>query len=400
MKIGIYGGTFDPPHLGHLEAARSAIGHFGLDRLLLIPNKLPPHKFLPPDGAAEQHRLAMTALCADAIGPEAEASDLEFRRDGPSYTADSIEALRKEYPNAELYLLMGADMFLSFETWLRPKDIAREVTLVPFFREEGGSHELFAVQSEKLSKELGAKIEVLSLSEIHPISSTHIRKRLSREDTQEEAGALLWPPVYGYILRNGLYETKADLKKLPPEKLRAVSYSMIRAKRIPHVKGAEETAVSLAKRYGVDAELARRAAILHDCTKYLELDEQLAICRKYGILLDELERKSVKMLHSKTGAALAKHMFGETQEVCNAIACHTTGKPDMSTFDKVLYLADYIEPTRDFEGVEELRMLAFHDLDKAMILGLETTITELKEKEAPVHQNTLKTLEHLRGSCL
>jgi nicotinate-nucleotide adenylyltransferase len=400
MKIGIYGGTFDPPHLGHMEAARTAIDHFGLDRLLLIPNKLPPHKFLPEDGAQEEHRLAMTKICADAIGPRAEAIELELRREGRSYTADTIEILRREFPDAELYLLMGTDMFLSFETWSRPKEIAREVTLVPFFREEGGSHELFAVQSEKLRAELKAKISVLSLTEVHPISSSQIRKLLREAKTQDQGGDLLWPAVYGYILQKKLYGTNADLTSLQPNKLRAISYSMMKAKRIPHVQGAEETAVSLAKRWGVDPELARRAAILHDCTKYLELDEQLALCKKYGILLDELEQKSVKMLHSKTGAALASHVFGETQEVCNAIACHTTGKPDMNTFDKVLYLADYVEPTRDFEGIEELRELAFHDLDKAMILGLETTITELNEKEAPVHQNTFRTLERLRGSCL
>jgi nicotinate-nucleotide adenylyltransferase len=184
------------------------------------------------------------------------------------------------------------------------------------------------------------------------------------------------------------------------EQLRAVSYSMIRAKRIPHVQGAEETAVWLARRWGVDETLARRAAILHDCTKYYTLEEQLAVCKKYGIVLDELEQNSVKMLHSKTGAALARYVFGEPMEVYHAIACHTTGKPDMNTLDKVLYLADYVEPTRDFEGVEALRELASLDLDRAMILGLETTIKELKEKEAPVHQNTIQTLARLRGSYL
>jgi len=397
MKIGIYGGTFDPPHLGHMEAARVAISYLGLDRLLLIPNKLPPHKFLPPDAAGEQARLSMTALMADGIGPRASCLDIEILREGASYTADTIRALQKQEPEAEFFLLMGADMFLSFESWREPTYLAGAVTLVPFTREEGSSRELFAVQKEKLRELFAAKITILPIENVHPISSSQVRHLLKDENTQDQGGALLWSAVYGYILRAGLYGTKTALFNLTPSRLRAVSYSMMKAKRIPHVRGVEETAVALALLWGENPEYARRAAILHDCTKYLELPEQLAICAQYGVALDDLERQSVKMLHSKTGAALAKHLLGEAKDICEAIDCHTTGKPNMTTFDKILYLADYVEPNRDFEGVDTLRQLAFSDLDKAMLLGLETTIQELREKKAPVHRNTLESLAQLRG---
>lgn len=396
MKIGIYGGTFDPPHLGHMEAAKAAIHYFGLDRLLLIPNKLPPHKFLPKDTASEGARLAMTELMADGIGPTATAVNLELLREGPSYTADTIRALRTKYPEDQFYLLMGTDMFLSFETWREPDFLAKEVTLVPFFREEGSSHELFAVQTEKLREALGAKIQMLPLETVHPISSSQVRRLLHDEETQDRAGSLLFPSVYGYILRHGLYGTNTELKNLSASRLRAVSYSMIKAKRIAHVRGTEETAVALALLWGEPPEYARRAAILHDCTKYWELPEQLALCAEYGVSLDDLERQSVKMLHSKTAAILAEHQFGEAPEVCRAIAHHTTGAPDMTRFDQIIYLADYVEPTRDFDGVEELRQLAFSNLEKAMIVGLQTTIAELEEKHVPVHTNTIRTLEQLK----
>ncbi|MFR8797308.1 MAG: bis(5'-nucleosyl)-tetraphosphatase (symmetrical) YqeK [Evtepia gabavorous] len=147
---------------------------------------------------------------------------------------------------------------------------------------------------------------------------------------------------------------------------------------------------------GVDPEKARRAAILHDCTKYWDLETQVAACDKYGIALDELERVSVKFLHAKTGAALAKYVFGEPDDVYDAIFCHTTGKPGMTKLDKVLYLADYMEPSRAFDGVEELRRLVWEDLDQAMILGLEMTVEELRERGAVVHQNTQGTLDDLR----
>lgn len=396
MKIGIYGGTFDPPHLGHMEAARFAMGYLGLDQLLLIPNKLPPHKFLAQNGAEEEERLAMTELMADGLGSVATCLDIEIGREGPSYTADTVRALRHKDPDADFYLLMGMDMFLNYASWREAEYIASEVTLVPFAREEGGSHELFAVQTEKLKSEFSARILPLPLENIHPISSTQVRHLLQDENTQDRAGDLLWQPVYGHILRQKLYGTQTELTGLSILRLRAVSYSMMKAKRIPHVKGTEEAAVALAINWGENPDHARRAAILHDCTKYFTLSEHLAICAAYDVVLDEMERKSAKMLHSKSGAALSQYLFGEAPEICQAIACHTTGKAGMTKFEQILYLADYMEPTRQFDGVDELRQLAFSDLDRAMYYGLETTMQELTEKEAPIHRNTLDALAYFR----
>lgn len=189
----------------------------------------------------------------------------------------------------------------------------------------------------------------------------------------------------------------ADLRKLDDADLRAVSYSMIRAKRIAHVQGTEQEAVSLARRWGANEMHARRAAILHDCTKYLTLEEQLLLCEKYQVKLDDMERVAVKLLHSKTGAALAEHLFGEEQEICQAICWHTTGKAGMSLLEKILYIADYMEPTRDFEGVERLRKLAYQDLDAAVLLGTEMTIEEMVRYGNPIHPNTLAARDYLKG---
>jgi len=196
---------------------------------------------------------------------------------------------------------------------------------------------------------------------------------------------------------NGLYGTHADLKHLDIPELRACSCSMVRQKRVAHIRGTEEEAVRLARRWGADQTLARRAGILHDCTKYLNLEEQLALCEKYGVALDELERSAVKLLHSKTGACIAKAVFGEPDEVYSAIFWHTTAKENMTTLEKILYVADYIEPNRDFEGVERLRSLAYQDLDKALLLGVETTIQEMEERKLPVHSRTFKARDWLRS---
>ena len=132
MKIGIYGGTFNPPHLGHLEAARTAVKVLNLDLLLLVPAGTPPHKDLPEDTPSPEDRLAMTRLTADAMMmPDiVQVSNIEISRKGKSYTADTVEELHRQYPGAELYLLMGTDMFLSFQNWHDAKTIARLAGLI------------------------------------------------------------------------------------------------------------------------------------------------------------------------------------------------------------------------------------------------------------------------------
>lgn len=386
MKIGIYGGTFNPPHLGHMAAAKTAAQVLGLDKLILIPAATPPHKQLPEGSPTAQQRLDMVRLMADNLNMPgvAQVSDIELRREGKSYTSDTLTAMKALYPDAELWLLMGTDMFLTLQNWHQPEKIMELAGICAFGRTEQDGEELFAPQRKFLQDKYNARLATITLPGLVDISSTQLREALERGQGEE----YLCPAVYGYILMNGLYGTKADLKHLELPELRACSYSMVRAKRIPHIRGTEEEAVRLAARWGVDETLARRAAILHDCTKYLELEEQLALCAKYGLELDELEQRAVKLLHSKTGACIAKHVFGEDEQVYQAIFWHTTGKADMSMAEKVIYLADYIEPTRDFDGVEPLRALAYENIDKALLMGMEMTIEEMTQRGNPIHRNT------------
>ena len=392
MKIGIYGGTFNPPHLGHMAAAKAAVAALKLDKLLLIPAAIPPHKALPSDTPAPEHRLAMVEKWADGMGAGVEVSALELEREGKSYTSDTLRAIRQTYPDAELWLLMGTDMFLTLHLWHEPEVILSLAGICAFGRTEQDGEALFAPQREHLQKNFDAKITTITLPGLVDISSTRLREQLENGG----GGQYLLPSVYGYILMHRLYGTKADLKNLDLNQLRACSYSMMRAKRIPHVMGVEEEAVKLAQCWGADPELARRAGILHDCTKYYELPEQLDICEEYGVRLDALEQKAVKLLHSKTGACIAREVFGQPQAVYDAIFWHTTGKADMTTLEKVLYIADYMEPNRDFDGVERLRHLAYTDLDKAMLLGVEMTIQEMQQRQVPIHTNTLQARDWLR----
>lgn len=396
MKIGIFGGTFDPPHLGHRIAAEQIKEILALDRVIMVPAKLPPHKSLSHLSAEAEDRLAMTKLMADGLGAESFlVSDVEIHREGKSYSVDTIEALRREYPEDELWVCMGSDMFLTFHEWNQPERIGQMAGICGFTRVPQESGDAMRKQAAKLEAKFGMKTTVLELHEDIDVSSSDVRQLLSTKKHQQ-IDRLLWSQVYGYILRKGLYGLRVNLKKLTDYQLRAVSYSMMRAKRIPHVQGTEQEAVKLAKRWGENVRNARRGAILHDCTKYYSMEEHLAICKNYGIELDALEQKAEKLLHSKSGAALAEHWFGEPKEVVDAIFYHTTAKEDMTTLEKILYIADYMEPHRDFDGVEKLRELAYADLDAAVALGCQMSIDEMKERGREVHPNTAAALKFLR----
>ena len=395
MKIGIYGGTFNPPHLGHMTAARAVFDLLQLDKLLLIPAGLPPHKAMPAGSPTSEQRLELTRLAAEqtGLGKNVEVLDMELRRSGKSYTVDTLAELKAQYPEDELWLLMGTDMFLTLQAWKSPEKILELAGIAAFGRTEEDTEELFSVQREYLQKTYpGCRIFTLMIPGVIDISSTELRDQLSKGmDAQ-----LLPPAVYGYILRQGLYGTDADLKKLTTAQLRAVALSYLKHKRIPHVLGTEQEAVRLAERYGADVEKARTAALLHDCTKKLDMPSQLALCGQYGIELDELEQQALKLLHSKTGAAVARDVFGVDDEIYSAIWYHTTGRANMTLLEKIIYLADYIEPTRDFPGVDQLRSACYRDLDEGLLLGLEMTIQEMTAMGNPVHHATVEARDALK----
>ncbi|WP_295586229.1 nicotinate (nicotinamide) nucleotide adenylyltransferase [uncultured Oscillibacter sp.] len=396
MKIGIYGGTFNPPHLGHVTAARAVFALLQLDRLLVIPAGLPPHKDLPDHTPDAAQRLEMTRLAAEQMGLEGkvEVLDLEISREGKSYTSDTLAALKAQYPDDELWLLMGADMFLTLQAWHAPEKILSLAGIAAFGRTEEDTEELFSVQRDYLYKTYPqARIFTLTIPGVVDISSTELRRELARG----EGGAMLPPAVYGYILRQGLYGTDADLKHLSLSQLRPVALSYLKHKRIPHVLGTEQEAIRLAERYGADVHKARVAALLHDSTKKLNMDQQLELCRKYHIQLDELEQVSLKLLHAKTGAALARDVFGVDDEIYSAIWWHTTGHAHMTLLEKIIYLADYIEPSRNFPGVDKLRQVCYKDLNEGLCLGLQMTIDEMTAMGNPVHRATLEARDALKG---
>lgn len=384
MKIGVYGGSFNPPHLGHVKAALACREELGLDRVLVIPASVPPHKALASGSASAQERLRLTRLAFSDL-PGFEVLDLELRREGKSYTADTLRELKAQYPKDDLFLMMGTDMFLSFQDWYRPAEIAECARLVCFSRYDADEKNRAALEKQALALEqaFGQK-PVLLQNDCFDISSTEVRRLVFFGI----AGPYLPEAVLLEIEALGLYGAGLDAKKLPFEKLRDLSLSLHKKSRVPHAQGVCETAREMAKRFGADEALAARAGILHDVTKALNKTQQLALAEKLGVQLTEFERQNPQLLHAKTGAAAARALFGECEEVASAIAWHTTGKPNMTKLEKIVYLADMIEPNRSYPTVDEIRAAAERDLDEGTLLALDRTIAFLQEQGTAVCEDS------------
>ena len=387
-RIGIYGGTFNPPHMGHMLGAQQAARVLKLQKLLLIPDRIAPHKRLPENSASPEHRLQMLRLAA-AMLPAAEVSDIELRRQGTSYTYLTVLELARQYPHDELVLIMGTDMFLTLEQWKNADVILSHASIAVLYRGDRG--EIAAIEEKKVQLEQqGARVTVIE-NDVTQISSTQLRRLL----VFRCAGTFLPDGVEAYIRENGLFGTNTDYRNLSVDKLEETVVSLLKPDRVAHVLGCRDMAVEMARHWGANETDAARAGLLHDITKALDGPMQLTLCREYGTILRDFSQKHPKTLHALTGSLVARRIFGENEAVVNAVRHHTTGKADMNLLEKIIYVADYVEPNRTLPYVRQLRQLAFTDLDAAVKMGLEKTLEHLTEQGAQVSPESMEALAWL-----
>lgn len=190
------GGTFNPPHNGHVHAARQAAQALQFDRLLLIPDNVPPHKTLPKGSASGEQRLEMTRRMAKLI-PGAEASDMELQRGGRSYTAETLRRLTAEHPGSELYFIMGTDMLLTLDQWREPEVICALATLAVIARDEA-DRTAIARKAVWLKDKWQARVAIVDCPAL-PVSSTEVRA--DRQRCREMVPA----EIFAYIERQNLY---------------------------------------------------------------------------------------------------------------------------------------------------------------------------------------------------
>lgn len=178
--------------------------------------------------------------------------------------------------------------------------------------------------------------------------------------------------------------------------LNAKLKTMLSEKRYNHSLGVQSTAVDLAKKYNADEKKASVAGLVHDCAKGFSNEKLIEIYKNCGMEMDTVYEKQPQLLHGPVGAFIAQKEFLITdREVLHAIQCHTTGCEDMSMLDKIIYIADYIEPGRDFPGVDELRRAAFIDIDTCLLMAFDSTIRYVLERKQLIDIKTIKARNFL-----
>lgn len=372
--IGLLGGSFNPIHNGHLQMAAAAGSAVKLERVILLPDGDPPHK--TRGLAPKRDRLRMTELAAAG---RFEVSSMEVDRAGKTYTVDTLEALTLLYPGVRLYLIIGADTLHQLLTW---KNAPRVFALCTFL--------VFARDGLPLINVPGADVIRLDAA-IDDISSTEIRARVHRGQSLE---GYVPEAVSDYIGAHRLYDPPVAMGIKAIRRRLAADLS---PGRYGHTLGVAQTIRRLAARWGYDEKRAGLAGLLHDCAKFMPLDAMNAYLHAQGVQVDGARRASVALLHAPASMAMARAVYGVTDpEILRAIRYHNTGRAPMGTLDKLLCLADMVEPGRKvYPWMAGLRRMAQEDLDAAVLAALRLKLDYVQRQGKTAHPDTAAAAEAL-----
>ena len=375
MRIGIFGGSFDPIHKEHIRFVHKAIECLRLDKLFVVPAHTPPHKPYKILSSNED-RLAMCRL-AFADMENVEVSDYETSQGGTSYTYLTAEHFRALFPTAEIFFLVGTDMLRNFPTWRNPQAILQNVTLAVCGRnDEAGWWE----KEQRLFEEKFGCPFVRVDYNGEDVSSTKIRVLAGAGMRLNEYVPLV---VERYIHEKSLYFIPNAKQALALEK----------ESRQQHSIRVAELAAKRALQLKISERKAIEAALFHDCGKNLDKDSPYL---QGFVLPTEWGEVPDSVYHQYAGAYVAEHTFHITDEdVLNAIRYHTSARENMSELEKLIFLSDMLEEERAYEGVELLRELFWkgHGLDECLKEALFQTLEFLKTKKADIYPLTQKAYE-------
>ena len=369
MRIGIFGGSFDPIHSAHLEIAKQAIGALSLDKLILMVAGISPNK-RNAEAAPAGMRLQMARIASKDI-PGLEVCDWEAVRGGMNYTAETLDALEEAYPDAEFFLILGSDKVPGLRDWYRYTDIVSRAKIAVVCREGADGSKAGEGRTEDLL--------LLPIS-ARDLSATEIRRRLS--EGLPIAG-MVPQSVEDFIYEQGLYF---------PESIREIQKKLRTAltpDRYSHVCRVMEQAADYAERFGVDPKKARLAALLHDCAKCMDKEEQFALSGEKEYI--------PAILHAPAGAVIARTEYGiEDPEVLKAIRLHCTGDEGMSDLDMLIFLADMTEHGRDFPSVNDIRDAVWQSLEHGMLVALVYEDQYLRQKNAAIHPAAGRAIRYFK----
>ncbi|MCL1935632.1 MAG: nicotinate-nucleotide adenylyltransferase [Defluviitaleaceae bacterium] len=382
-NIAIMGGTFDPIHNGHLNVAISVLDKFDLDKILFIPAGTSPFK--NNSDKNKEHRYNMVSIAISKFD-NFEASDIEIKRKGISFTIDTINELRKEY-TGKIYFILGFDVLHDIYKFKNINDIFKmcEFILVNRF------NEVYPKNVINFMKKDGAILHFLKIPNFE-ISSTQIRENIERE---KSINIFVPKKVEEYIKKHNLY--KEDIK-FDFENVKNHLKKILSKKRYEHVLGVCDCAISLAKNYKISEIKAYIAAILHDYAKEYTEEEIKTACFKYDYKPDYFVRENIGLYHGPLAAKIANKDFGiQDKDILNAICYHTTARENMSLLEKIIYVADTIEINRGVnEELNEIRKLAYENIDKAILCILEYTFNKSIQKGQIYHVLGLKAMTYFK----
>ncbi|MBQ8319267.1 MAG: nicotinate (nicotinamide) nucleotide adenylyltransferase [Clostridia bacterium] len=373
MRIGIFGGSFDPVHVEHVHLAERAVEDLQLDTLFVMPASCPPHK-KGKKLASDADRLAACRAAFSHLA-KVEVSGYEIHKRGTSYTFETCRYFKEKYDPCELFFLVGTDMLRDFPNWKNPEDILLDATLAVCARAEESGWE------EKEHADFYARfgIDFITLTyQGKNLSSTKVRVLAA-------AGEELTPYVGGEVAKllneRGTYRMNGVKEALALEKPQRKDHSL----RVAFL------AAKLAPRFGVEERKAIKAALLHDCAKNLTADSPLL----KGLQVEEDVPPAV--WHQFAGAYLAEHAFEERDEdILNAIRYHTSGRAGMSPLEKLVFLSDLLEEERTYAGVERLRELLKKDAEECLLASLKETVEYLERSGKTVYRLTKEAYEYYK----
>lgn len=374
MKIAIFGGSFDPVHAEHVNMVKAAQAALGTDKVIVIPAFIPPHK-QDRALAAPQDRLNMAKLAFAGV-KNCEVSAYELNAGGTSYTYLTLGYFKEKYPDARLYFLVGADMLKDFYTWKQPETILSLAELVACNRE--GEKVNFSAEQMRFFAKFRKKFLSIEYTG-RDISSTKARVLAA---FGEDLKPYLPFDVIDYIEANELYRIRGVKEAL----------AYLKPSRRKHTLGVALTAAKYAAKYKLPERKVILAAALHDVAKNMPLTApELA-----GFALQE--EVPAPVLHQYAGAYVAAHSLGiDDEDVLNAVRYHTSGRPNMSDLEKLIFLSDMLEPGRDFKGIEKLRRALENDLNECMYLSLKHELKYLKRGGGTIYPLTFKAYEYYKG---
>ncbi len=380
MKIGIVGGTFDPIHNGHLMLGEYAKQLFELEEIWFMPNGNPPHKSNEKIETQTKHRVEMVQR-AIADKNDFKIQLYEVNRKEINYSYLTMEYFCKKYPENQFYFIIGADSLFALERWAEPARLLKTCIILAAYRDDKDTQEMDA-QIQYLNQKYGADIRLLNTPNVD-ISSSEIRNMIKNGTSID---SLVPEEVCTYIKEHYLYQ-------MDIERIKDILHGQQGEVRFAHTMGVVDTAISLAKQYGIDEEKARLAALLHDVAKPLSKEEKIRICHENHLFITEAEQANPSLLHAKLGAYIARETYQIFDEdVLNAICYHTTGRPGMTLLEKIVYVADYIEPNRNqAPNLKEIRKLAYVDLDECLYQILENTLVHLQTRSEAIDPMTEQT---------